>query len=96
MEDNMTLKKYGDNQEAEVFRGEEATVVNKHIAKTGKAVSDFDTKELDALQDELEQVRAESQSNVENKPAAGGDVAKDGANTQDVKESDSKDGTSTK
>lgn len=53
----MTLQKIGQPEQAEVFRGREATIVNSHMAKTGKAVSEFDQDELQSLNSELESVR---------------------------------------
>ena len=53
----MALQKFGDSSPAEVFRGKEASVVNRHMRRLGKAVSDFDQSEKDQLQAELEEVR---------------------------------------
>lgn len=58
----MTLQKTGDNQPAEVFRGKEAEVVNRHMQRTGKAVSDFGPDELQRLNIELESVREPKES----------------------------------
>lgn len=53
----MALQKFGDAESAEVFRGREAAVVTSHMQRLGKAVSDFDDNEKQALQAELESVR---------------------------------------
>lgn len=50
------MKKYGQNEPLEVFRGKEAAVVNDHMQKVGKAVSDFDSEQLDALRADLQSV----------------------------------------
>lgn len=56
------MQKFGDNQHAEVFQGKDAEIVNRHMAKTGKAVSDFDQDELQSLNSELESVRESKES----------------------------------
>ena len=58
----MAIKKYGDAERADVFRGKEATVVNQHIKKLGKAVSDFSEEELNALNKDLEEVQETTSS----------------------------------
>lgn len=55
------MKKYTSPEKIEVFYGEEAAVVNKHLAKLGKAVSDFTDEEKEALQADLEAVRVEEE-----------------------------------
>lgn len=61
------MKKYAQGEgDVEVLRGEEAVVVNEHLAKTGKAVSDFNEKERKAFFNDLEKVRGtESDASVE-------------------------------
>ena len=50
----MAIKKYGDAQEAKVaYVGEEARVVNEHLRKVGKPLSEFDKEETKSLQAEL-------------------------------------------
>ena len=61
----MAMKKYTTPEKLEVFSGEEATVVNKHLSKTGKAVSDFNEEERDAFLTELESVRPSKEETVD-------------------------------
>lgn len=61
----MALQKFGDAEKAEVFQGEEARVVNEHLAKTGKTVSEFDENEMASLQASLDAVRQEEQPAAE-------------------------------
>jgi hypothetical protein len=61
----MALQKFGDAESAEVFRGEEAKVVNDALAKTGKAVSEFDENELATLRAQLDAVREEEKAREE-------------------------------
>lgn len=56
----MTLKKYGDNEQAEIFVGREAEVVNRHLQRVAKPVSEFSDEEKQELQADLEKVRADS------------------------------------
>lgn len=58
----MAIQKYGQNEPAEVFRGREAAVVNDHMQRVGKAVSEFDENELDSLNNDLESVRESTES----------------------------------
>lgn len=54
----MPIKKYATGEgELEVLRGEEAVVVQSHLSKTGKAVSDFSDEERKALHKDLDKVR---------------------------------------
>ncbi len=53
----MTMKKYTSPEKVEVFYGDEAAVVNKHLKRVGKAVSDFSDEEKEALSADLEKVR---------------------------------------
>lgn len=53
----MAMQKFGDAEQAVVFRGREAEVVNAHIVKHGKAVSEFSDDERAVLDAELEAVR---------------------------------------
>lgn len=64
----MTLKKYGDAEQANVFHGREAQVVSTHMQRHGKAVSEFSKDEKAALSAELEAIQAE-ENNV-NKASA--------------------------
>lgn len=58
----MAIKKYAQGEgNLEVLRGEEAVVVQSHLAKTGKAVVDFDDDERAALHDDLDSVRPHGQ-----------------------------------
>lgn len=55
------MKKYAEAEgNLEVLRGREAQVMNDHLQRVGKAVSDFDTEEKKALQVDLEQARKEN------------------------------------
>lgn len=67
----MAMQKFGDSEQAEVFRGREAAVVNAHMQRLGKAVSEFDDNEKQALQSELEGVREPSDEQPE--PEADGE-----------------------
>lgn len=58
------MKKYGTPEKAEVFAGEEATVINRHLARVGKALSEFSQEEIDALNKDLGRV-SESEAEVE-------------------------------
>jgi hypothetical protein len=51
------MKKYGNPEKVEVFSGEEATVVNTHLARTGKALTDFTDEEREAFHKDLEAVQ---------------------------------------
>jgi hypothetical protein len=54
----MALKKYAQGEgELEVFRGEEAVVVNEHVSKTGKTLADFSDEERESLHKDLDSVR---------------------------------------
>ena len=53
----MAMKKYGDSKKAQVFRGREAVVLNEHIQRHGKALSDFTEKQLEAFHADLESIR---------------------------------------
>ena len=56
------MRKYSQGEgNLEVLRGEEAVVINKHLAKTGKAVSDFSDDERTALHADLDAVRGEQE-----------------------------------
>lgn len=61
----MGMQKYGDNQPAEVFVGEEAVVVSSHLQRTGKALSDFSEEERNALDEDLAKFRPESKDDPE-------------------------------
>lgn len=55
----MAMKKTGDAQKIDVaYYGEEAGIVNEHLSKTGKAISEFNRDEKRALQEELESFRS--------------------------------------
>lgn len=77
------MQKYGTSEPLEVFRGEEAAVVNSHMRKTGKAVSDFDKKELSELKKDLAGVR---EAGADAEPS--NDSDKDGVNTQDASDNE--------
>jgi hypothetical protein len=53
----MAMKKTGDAVPAEVFTGEEAVVLNTHLQKRGKALSDFTDNQRDELEADLAKVR---------------------------------------
>ncbi len=53
----MSMKKYTSPEKMEVFHGEEAVVLNRHLKRTGKAVSDFNEEELKSFTEDLESVR---------------------------------------
>lgn len=59
------MKKYGDNEKAEVFTGREANVVSEHLQRVAKPISEFSKEEKEALQADLEQVRATENENEE-------------------------------
>jgi len=61
----MAMKKYTSPAEVTVFTGKEAEVVNDHLAKHGKAVSEFEEQELKDLSDDLEAAREEEAKLVE-------------------------------
>ena len=53
----MAMQKFGDTEKVEILRGEQATVLNDHMKKTGKfKVSDFSKDEKAELQRDLEAV----------------------------------------
>lgn len=59
----MAIKKYAQGEgDLEVLRGEEAVVVQSHLAKTGKAVTDFNDEEREALHEDLDRVKPEEKS----------------------------------
>jgi len=52
------MKKYSQGEgNLEVLRGDEAVVVNEHLSKTGKAVTEFSDSERQALHADLDRVR---------------------------------------
>lgn len=54
------MQKYGDVEKIDVLRGEEAQVLNDHMARTGKyKVSDFNKGEKEELQSALNSVKSE-------------------------------------
>jgi len=54
------MRKTGQSEgELTVFTGKAAEVVNQHLAKTGKAVEDFNDEEREALHSDLNQVEPE-------------------------------------
>lgn len=59
----MAMKKTGDAVPAEVFSGEEAVVLNEHLQKRGKALSDFTDKQRAELDEDLASVRKEASGN---------------------------------
>lgn len=59
----MAIQKYGDAEQADVFHGREAQVVNVHMQRHGKAVSEFSQEQKATLDAELEQLRAEDNAN---------------------------------
>jgi len=68
------MRKYAQGEgEVEVLRGEEAVVVNEHLAKTGKAVSDFDEKEREAFRSDLDKVRGVAHPDADPKSTVSSD-----------------------
>jgi hypothetical protein len=62
----MTMKKYAQGEgKLDIFRGPEAEVVNRHLAKTGKSLEDFSEEERKAFHEELDSVTAELDSSDE-------------------------------
>ena len=61
----MSMKKYTSPEKMEVFHGEEAVVLNKHLKRTGKAVSDFSEEELADFNSDLEKVREKAEEDSE-------------------------------
>jgi len=53
----MSMKKYTSPEKVEVFYGEEAAVVNRHLKRVGKAISDFSEEEKEALSADLEKAQ---------------------------------------
>jgi hypothetical protein len=52
------MRKYAQGEgDLEVLRGEEAVIVQSHLQRTGKSVTEFDDKERSALHDDLDRVR---------------------------------------
>jgi hypothetical protein len=69
----MAMKKYAQGEgELEVFRGEEAVVVNQHMSKLGRAVSDFTDAEKIDLQSDLDALKPQEQEapKADAKPSA--------------------------
>lgn len=57
------MKKYGDAQELDVVRGQEAQVLHEHMNKLGKfKVSDFTEKQLENLREELDKLKEKEDS----------------------------------
>jgi hypothetical protein len=57
------MKKYSQGEGSlEILRGDEAVVVNEHLSKTGKAISDFSDEERKALHSDLDKVRGTEES----------------------------------
>ena len=73
----MAMRKTGDASKIDVaYFGEEAGIVNEHLQRVGKSVSDFSAEEQEALQKDLQAFRASSEEEtVESTPEA--DVAND-------------------
>ncbi len=59
----MALQKYGDAEHANVFHGRDASIVNVHMQRHGKAVSEFSEDEKAALYAELERAALEEEEN---------------------------------
>jgi hypothetical protein len=73
----MAMRKTGDAEKIDVaYFGEEAGIVNEHLSKTGKSVSDFSAEEKEALDKDLQAFRASNEdAAVDSEPEA--DVAND-------------------
>jgi len=65
----MAMKKTGDAVKAVVFSGEEAVVLNEHLQKQGKALSDFTDKQREALDSDLEAVRPKAEESKSDSPS---------------------------
>ena len=61
----MAMKKTGEAVPAEVFTGEEAVVLNEHLQKRGKALSDFTENQREELEADLEATRSKSEEAAE-------------------------------
>ena len=63
----MAMKKYADGEGKldVVFEGREASVVHDHLVRTGKALSDFNEGEREALERELAELRREEEAQKE-------------------------------
>lgn len=73
----MAMRKTGDASKIDVaYFGEEAGIVNRHLSKTGKSVTEFSADEKEALDRDLKAFRASNEDeSVESGPEA--DVAND-------------------
>lgn len=79
----MAMRKTGDSQKIEVaYFGEEAPIVNAHLQRVGKSVSDFSAEEREALESDLQAFRASN----EEESAANTESEADVANDEDVQE----------
>jgi hypothetical protein len=78
----MAMRKTGDASKIDVaYFGEEAGIVNEHLTKTGKSVSDFNVEEKEALEKDLQAFRASNEDeSVESEPEA------DVANNEDAED----------
>lgn len=63
------MQKYGDNSPVDVYRGEQAAVINNFIKKFGKSISEFSDDERAQLDHDLAAVAPEPEPVVEEKPA---------------------------
>jgi hypothetical protein len=57
----MGMEKYGDAAPAEIFTGKQAAVVNDHLRRHGKALSDFTEDERKALDVDLDNAKSDEQ-----------------------------------
>jgi hypothetical protein len=75
----MAIRKTGDAQKIDVaYFGEEAGIVNEHLQKVGKSVSDFSAEEKEALTKDLQAFRASNdEESVDNSEEPEADVAND-------------------
>ena len=63
------MRKYAQGEgELEIFRGEEAQVVNKHMSKLGKTVADFNDAERQDLHTDLDALKPEEVAPRADKP----------------------------
>lgn len=61
----MAMRKTGDASKIDVaYFGEEAGIVNTHLQRVGKSVSDFSADEKKALQEDLQAFRASKEESA--------------------------------
>ena len=74
----MAIRKTGDAEQIDVaYFGEEASIVNSHLQRVGKSVSDFSAEEKEALNQELQEFRASNEEESVDNTEPKADVAND-------------------